>query len=263
MLRCNFRCEFVAFFLPLTRHRAGDSVPQNRAGIGPLGKDILLKIRIALAMICFPFAAFAQGGLPSSYGAPEHQWATPPAGAPWGSSAGIERGPHGEIWAIDRCGANSCDGSDKAPIVQLDAGTGKALKSIGAGLFVFPHGLHVDAREGRDAARHPREPPLGERVEPQFGDEPATIILAVLSDKDVAGIWRALAPIAQQVILSPAHTERTLAPVDLAQIVSFTRERGWPPLSRAQFDQVFEQRCPGRLDRSRRRGRGSSRRRTT
>jgi len=109
-----------------------------------------LIIRLALALVCFPFAAFA-ADLTSPYGAPEHQWATPPAGAPsseskWGSSAGIERGPHGEIWAIDRCGANSCDGSDKAPIVQLDPATGKAIKSIGAGLFVFPHGLHVDRK---------------------------------------------------------------------------------------------------------------------
>jgi hypothetical protein len=75
-----------------------------------------LKICFALALVCFPFAALADE-LTSPYGAPEHQWATPPAGAPWGSSAGIERGPHGEIWAIDRCGANSCDGSDKNPIV--------------------------------------------------------------------------------------------------------------------------------------------------
>ncbi len=104
-----------------------------------------MKIRFALALVCFPFAAFA-ADLTSPYGAPEHQWATPPAGAPWGSSAGIERGPRGEIWAIDRCGANSCDGSDKAPIVQLDPATGKAIKSIGAGLFVFPHGLHVDRK---------------------------------------------------------------------------------------------------------------------
>lgn len=87
--------------------------------------------------------ALAQEGLPAPYGPPEHQWASPPSGQ-WGSTAGIERGPHGEIWAIDRCGANSCDGSDKAPIVQLDMDTGKAIKAIGAGLFVFPHGLHVD-----------------------------------------------------------------------------------------------------------------------
>jgi hypothetical protein len=94
-------------------------------------------------LVCLPFAAAAQEGMPSPYGAPEHQWASPPSGQ-WGSTAGIERGPHGEIWAIDRCGANSCDGSDKAPIIQLDMNTGKPIKAIGAGLFVFPHGLHVD-----------------------------------------------------------------------------------------------------------------------
>ena len=104
-----------------------------------------MKIRLALALVCFPFAAFA-ADMTSPFGTPERQWATSPAGASWGSSAGIERGPHGEIWAIDRCGANSCDGSDKAPIVQLDPATGKAIKSIGDGLFVFPHGLHVDAK---------------------------------------------------------------------------------------------------------------------
>jgi dihydrofolate synthase/folylpolyglutamate synthase len=54
----------------------------------------------------------------------------------------------------------------------------------------------------------------------QFGDERATIILAVLRDKDVAGIWRALAPIAQQMILPPAHSERALAPQELAKIGS-------------------------------------------
>ena len=103
-----------------------------------------MKFAIALAFICTPLAALAEDAIPSPYGTPEHQWATPPSGGQWGSTAGIQRGPHGEIWAIDRCGANSCDGSDHAPIIQLDLKTGKALKSIGAGLFVFPHGLHVD-----------------------------------------------------------------------------------------------------------------------
>ena len=52
----------------------------------------------------------------------------------------------------------------------------------------------------------------------QFGDERATIILAVLRDKDVAGIWHALAPIAQEMILPLASTERALAPQELARI---------------------------------------------
>lgn len=92
--------------------------------------------------------ALAEGvNLSTPYGSPQYQWAQPPGGGAWGSSAGIERGPHGEVWAIDRCGANSCDGSAKAPIVLLDTKTGKAIRAIGAGLFVFPHGLHVD-RQG-------------------------------------------------------------------------------------------------------------------
>ncbi|HVV27583.1 MAG TPA: peptidyl-alpha-hydroxyglycine alpha-amidating lyase family protein [Rhizomicrobium sp.] len=110
-----------------------------------------MKFRLALAIAAFPLCVQAgtlSSSLPSPYAVPEHQWATPPAGEEkWGSTAGIERGPHGEIWAIDRCGANSCDGSDHAPIVQLDMATGKPVRSIGAGLFVFPHGLHVD-RQG-------------------------------------------------------------------------------------------------------------------
>lgn len=101
-----------------------------------------------LALALAAGAAFAQDGnnLSVPYGPPEHQWGKPADGGSWGSSAGIERGPHGEIWAIDRCGANSCDGSDKAPIALMDMKTGKPIRSIGAGLFVFPHGLHVDAK---------------------------------------------------------------------------------------------------------------------
>jgi dihydrofolate synthase/folylpolyglutamate synthase len=52
----------------------------------------------------------------------------------------------------------------------------------------------------------------------QFGDERATLILAVLRDKDVAGIWRALTPIACRAILPHARSERALAPSDLAKI---------------------------------------------
>src|SRR5712691_86205 len=82
--------------------------------------------------------------LPNPYQAAVRNWGTPADGRTWGSTAGIEIGPKGEVWAIDRCGANSCDGSDLPPIHMLDPATGKPLKSIGAGLFVFPHGLHVD-----------------------------------------------------------------------------------------------------------------------
>jgi sugar lactone lactonase YvrE len=41
------------------------------------------------------------------------------------------------------CGANSCAGSNVAPVVKFDV-TGKYLTSFGSGLLVFPHGMHID-----------------------------------------------------------------------------------------------------------------------
>jgi DNA-binding beta-propeller fold protein YncE len=82
--------------------------------------------------------------LPDPFGPPQRQWARLPDGRPWGTTAGIEIGPHGEIWAIDRCAGTTCDGSDLAAVHQIDPRTGRPLRSIGAGLFAMPHGLHVD-----------------------------------------------------------------------------------------------------------------------
>ena len=71
-------------------------------------------------------------------------WGSLPEGRTWGSTAGVDIGPDGHVWAYDRCGANTCAGSDLAPILKFDRTSGKLLASIGAGLFLFPHGLHVD-----------------------------------------------------------------------------------------------------------------------
>ena len=74
-------------------------------------------------------------------------WGTLPEGRTWGSTAGIDIDPDGRsIWALDRCGANSCAGSNLPVAHKLDS-TGKILKSLGAGMFIFPHGMHVD-RDG-------------------------------------------------------------------------------------------------------------------
>lgn len=54
----------------------------------------------------------------------------------------------------------------------------------------------------------------------EFGNERATIILAVLRDKDVAGIWSALAPIAHRVFLPHARSERAAAPDTIGPMIS-------------------------------------------
>ena len=53
-----------------------------------------------------------------------------------------------------------------------------------------------------------------------FGDQKATLILAVLSDKNLRGICEALAPIADSVLLPKIRSERAALPEELAKILS-------------------------------------------
>jgi streptogramin lyase len=80
--------------------------------------------------------------LPNPYRTIEN-WATLPAGRTWGSTAGVAVDRKGNIWVAERCGANTCAGSNLAPILEFDP-SGKLLTSFGAGMFVFPHGITVD-----------------------------------------------------------------------------------------------------------------------
>ena len=53
-----------------------------------------------------------------------------------------------------------------------------------------------------------------------FGDQRATVILAVLSDKDLPGICEALVPIADSFLLPKIRTERSADPSDLEKIIA-------------------------------------------
>jgi dihydrofolate synthase/folylpolyglutamate synthase len=78
-----------------------------------------------------------------------------------------------------------------------------------------------DARTIIDGAHNPAGAQiLAQTWREQFGAERATIILAVLREKDVAGIWRALAPISQRVILPIIRAERALTPNELSPHLS-------------------------------------------
>ncbi len=67
-----------------------------------------------------------------------------PAGRPMGSTSSIDFDRNGNIWVADRCGVNSCAGSDLAPVMEFDK-SGKFLTSFGAGMFIFPHYLKIDS----------------------------------------------------------------------------------------------------------------------
>jgi len=70
-----------------------------------------------------------------------------PEGRKVGSTAGIDIDHDGaSVWVFERCGAATCEGSSVAPLVKFDS-SGKIVKSLGAGMFIYPHGIHVD-RDG-------------------------------------------------------------------------------------------------------------------
>jgi len=80
-------------------------------------------------------------------------WASLPAGRQWGSTAGIDIDPtDGHVWAYERCASGSaggpgvnCDSNPVDPIFKFDRNTGEILENFGAGIFVTPHGIHVDS----------------------------------------------------------------------------------------------------------------------
>ncbi len=73
-----------------------------------------------------------------------------PEGRTWGSTSAVDIDKDGKsIWVAERCGGNSCldraagKMSDLPSVLKFDA-SGKLVKSFGAGLLIFPHGIHVD-----------------------------------------------------------------------------------------------------------------------
>jgi sugar lactone lactonase YvrE len=70
-------------------------------------------------------------------------WGTMPAGREWGATSGIDIDRDGtSVWVAERCGT-SCAGSTLDPVLKFD-GSGKLVRSFGAGMFAWPHSVHVD-----------------------------------------------------------------------------------------------------------------------
>jgi len=75
---------------------------------------------------------------------PDYNWGNLPDGREWGSISGIYPANDGDsIWALDRCSANSCLGSDLDPVLQLDL-DGNVINSFGAGMLAWPHQIYID-----------------------------------------------------------------------------------------------------------------------
>ena len=103
--------------------------------------------RLMLAAV-LAAAAFA-GNEPNSQPNPYQTikgWYHLPEGRTMGSTSSVAVDSKGHIWVADRCGKNSCAGSDLNPIFEFDE-SGKMLKNFGAGMFIFPHGMFIDKHD--------------------------------------------------------------------------------------------------------------------
>ena len=86
-----------------------------------------------------------QNSEPNTYRTVPGVWAPLPDGRDWGSTSLVEVTPDGEtIWAVDRCGENSCVGHDDLDVIFHFDKEGNILKQFGAGMFEWPHGIDVD-----------------------------------------------------------------------------------------------------------------------
>jgi sugar lactone lactonase YvrE len=92
------------------------------------------RVKFMLA-VAFAAATVVQAQ-PNPY-QPVENWAQLPAGMEWGSVISVDPDGAGNLWVFHRA---------EPPLLKFDS-SGKLVKSLGAGMFVQPHGLHID-RDG-------------------------------------------------------------------------------------------------------------------
>ena len=109
------------------------------------GRVVSVLCGLILVFTCAVENVSAQNQAPNPYRTVEGVWAPLPDGRAWGSTSAVEVSPDGEtIWALDRCGENTCVGHDDLDTVFQFDKDGNLLTRFGAGMFVWPHGIDVD-----------------------------------------------------------------------------------------------------------------------
>ena len=109
------------------------------------GRVVSVLCGLILVFTCAVETMSAQNQAPNPYRTVEGVWAPLPDGRAWGSTSAVEVSPDGEtIWALDRCGENTCVGHDDLDTVFQFDKDGNLLTRFGAGMFVWPHGIDVD-----------------------------------------------------------------------------------------------------------------------
>lgn len=115
-------------------------------------------------------------------------WGELPDGRDWGATSAIYPANDGKhMWVAERCGANLCVDSDVDPVLLFDL-DGNVVRSFGAGLIAWPHGIFVDADDNvwiADAVGYAPVPEGWGHVVYKFS--PTGELLMTLGQRGVAG----------------------------------------------------------------------------
>ena len=163
----------------------------------------LASIVVVSAALLFTGIATAQNHAPNPYKTVAG-WGKLPEGRTWGSTSAIYPTRDGKhIWVGERCGTNVCVGSDLDPILLFDL-EGNLVRSFGAGLIAWPHGLHVDADDNvwvADAVGYAPVPEGWGHLVYKFS--PQGEVLMVLGKKGVAGAGKDTFRKPNDVVVAP------------------------------------------------------------
>src|SRR5947209_723394 len=106
---------------------------------------------------------------------------------PWGGSNGVAVDRDGKsVWATDRCSPGTAPGclGTKANPVHLFDDQGKEVRSFGGGMFVWPHGIHVD-RDGNVWVTDARAPSPDELQKFPGEDKKGSVVVKFSPDGKV------------------------------------------------------------------------------
>jgi len=194
-------------------------------------RRVRLATLVATVALCFVSAGMVSAqsdirpvnDLPNPYLTIEG-WAKMPEGRTWGSTSAVDIDRDGQsIWVGERCGANTCAGSALDPILKFDA-SGKLMKSFGAGMFVFPHGIFVDKGDNVWITDGQGKDGKGQQV---FQFSPEGKVLMTLGKAGVAGDGPDTFNQPSDVIVAPngdIFVADGHSPTSNARIVKFTKE---------------------------------------
>ena len=113
--------------------------------IRQIGFELVATAALLATLAC---PVLAQNHAPNPYRTVDGVWGQLEEGRTWGSTSAVYMAPDGmNVWVGERCGANqgACMRQPDWDPIMLFSPNGELLRSFGAGMIVWPHGLHVDS----------------------------------------------------------------------------------------------------------------------